>query len=163
LSWDATPDAVGYRITGGPVGGGLRSLASAGTIRGLDGSKLDPATCYEWRVRAKCADDSKSGYSALASFCTDPLAAKLAADQAVSLYPNPANEQTVLRFENATEEVLLVEVSDVVGKVIFSEQISVFAGENQVTILTGEFPTGTYFIQLQGEETVRAVQLEVAH
>ena len=164
LSWDATTDAVGYRITGGPVGGGLRTLASAGTSKVLGGSTLDENTCYEWRVRAKCADDSRSGYSALASFCTDSIVpVKLAADIAVNLFPNPANDQTVLRFENATEEVLLVEVSDITGKVIFSEQVSVLAGANQVTILTGGFATGTYFIQLQGQDKVRAVQLEVAH
>ena len=167
LNWEATPGAVGYRIKGGPVGGVLRFLASAdnGTVIGGSalGSPLAPATCYEWRVRAKCADDSKSGYSTLASFCTDSAGAKLASDVAVTLYPNPANDKTLLRFENATEGVLLMEVSDINGKVFYSEQISVFAGKNQVTIMTGAFPTGSYFIQLQGQGKVRAVQLEVAH
>jgi hypothetical protein len=162
LSWDATPDADGYRITGGPIGGGLRTVASATNSKVLGGGILDAATCYQWRVRARCSDGSKSGYSDLATFCTDSAGARQAAEVAVEVYPNPANDRAVLNFHNERDEQLLVQVYDVSGQLVLSRSFAAAQGQNRLDLETAGLSVGSYIVQLQGGTTVRAVNLEVA-
>jgi hypothetical protein len=163
LSWDATPDAEGYRIQGGEVSGVKRFVATIGNSLTLSGSVLDPSTCYQWRVRARCNDGSKSPYSPVVGFCTDSVPLRMAQDIAVEVYPNPASDFARLQFENDRSEQMQVLVLDLSGKLVTQHSVVVAEGANTVELETASLPNGSYIVQLEGESRVRAFQLDVQH
>jgi hypothetical protein len=74
--------------------------------------------------------------------------------QAVSLgqnFPNPANESTVIPFDNLTVDVKL-EVVDLTGKVVYMQNVP--AGTIYVNLNTSSLESGTYFYRITGNGNV---------
>lgn len=164
LSWDPVPGAVGYRIFGGIVGGPYSSRTSATNSKFIPGGFLVADTCYEWRVRAKCAGNIVSGNSVMDGFCTFGDAARLANNNGqVELFPNPANQQTVLSFTASAQELVSIQVFDLGGKLMFTQSMTMAAGANQVVLNTAELVNGSYLLQVVGEESNVSMMLDVKH
>lgn len=163
LSWDATPDAVGYRVQGGRVGGPKRFIVSLFPSLALSSTVLEPNTCYDWRVRARCTDGSKSPYSSVDVFCTDSAGTRMAAEIAVDVYPNPASDIARLQFQNDRSEQMQVLVMDLSGKLVSQQSVAVAEGANTIELDIASLPNGSYLVQLEGESRVRALQLDVQH
>jgi len=161
LSWDATPGALAYRVTGGPVGGPYVNRTSATNSKNIPNSALNAGTCYEWRVRAKCLDNSVSGYSSLAGFCIPVARMDGTAD--VQLFPNPADQQSVLSFSADADEAMTVQVYDLSGKLMMTESLNATAGANNYTLNTAQLADGSYLVQLMGETRNFAMMVDVKH
>lgn len=69
--------------------------------------------------------------------------ADLAADYALSVYPNPFNDQ--LSFSISAGEHLKVTLSDALGKVVYTGTLS---AESKETISTSDLPAGLYILTL---------------
>ncbi len=163
LSWDAVPGAIAYRVTGGPVGGPSANRTSATNSKLIPNGVLDATLCYEWRVRTKCFDNSTSGYSTLGSFCGPDAGSRLGETADSQLYPNPADDQTILSFEAGADEAMTVQVFDLSGKLMFSDIINAVSGLNNYTLNTSGLVNGSYLIQLLGESRNEAMMVDVNH
>lgn len=79
----------------------------------------------------------------------------------VSLFPNPSTEQTTIDVQSVTSEMATIQVVDLMGKVLFTQNMNLEAGSNQVVLKTNAFQTGTYLVRVIGQnnefEVVRLV------
>jgi len=161
LSWDTTPGALAYRISGGPVGGPFVNRPSATNSKLIPNNALTAGTCYEWRVRAKCVDLSVSVSSVTAGFCVP--AARLEDNANAQLFPNPADQQTVLSFRADADEAMTVQVYDLSGKLMMTETLNATAGANNYALNTAKLADGSYLIQLTGQNHNIAMMVDVKH
>jgi len=72
-----------------------------------------------------------------------------------SLYPNPTYGNTMLKFESLTSGDCMLQLVDVTGRIIQSEEIKVREGINTNEINLANVAKGMYFIRLEraGEQT----------
>ncbi len=73
-------------------------------------------------------------------------------DQAV-IYPNPADHQVRLSFNNDNESSMNLNLIDISGKLLMQQVISAAKGKNNITIdLPSSMQSGTYFMMLNGKK-----------
>ncbi len=77
----------------------------------------------------------------------------------LSLFPNPANEQTHLIFELDRAQEVQVTVIDMNGKIYENLQSSSTIGRNAITIPTDRLGQGLYLVRLNAGGTVRTAKL----
>ena len=163
LSWDVVPGAIGYRVQGSTGGGPKANRNSFTNSKIIPGGLLLPGTCYDWRVKARCEDLLFSGFSAPAEFCTPEASARLGEEAPIQLYPNPANEQTILTYTAQAQEMLSVQVFDMSGKLMMTESANVLEGSNNITLNTADLISGSYLVQIMGETKNFALMMDVKH
>lgn len=71
----------------------------------------------------------------------------------VSLYPNPAKEETTVKFFSTATENTTIKLIDVTGKTILLQHHDVKQGENNITINTSMLSSGVYYIKLSASKT----------
>jgi hypothetical protein len=69
----------------------------------------------------------------------------------VSVYPNPGDEQFNLEYNSNVAEVLTVEVADLTGRVVYTQQAAVSTGRNILILDLADLAAGTYSIRTIGE------------
>jgi len=69
--------------------------------------------------------------------------------EAMSLYPNPANESATLSFTTVADNAV-VEVINSLGQQVYTVQVGAVNGQEKVTIPTSELAEGLYFVNLKG-------------
>lgn len=74
-------------------------------------------------------------------------------DTKIAVYPNPTRD--VLRVDvNATEaSTTLVQVSDLMGRVVLSQSVAVNRGANLLPLNVASLPSGAYFVKVNGDVT----------
>lgn len=154
LGWDAMPEAVKYKIQYRSKGGAWETINTSKTSKNITG--LIPNTQYEWRVKTICSINPMltSDFSSIKNFITDPgLDASTLNNLkvAIKLFPNPANKLVNIKIEEENEKLFQVEIRDIPGRLIHTQQISL---ENHTCILDISFlPHGSYFLLLKGEHS----------
>ncbi len=69
-----------------------------------------------------------------------------------AVYPNPASDEFTIELNSASDLIELnLQISNVVGSIIYFEILSITNGQQLFEINTSEIPTGIYSIQLQGD------------
>lgn len=81
----------------------------------------------------------------------------IAANQLVSLYPNPANDVVTLKLIEPNS-VANLSVHDVTGKVVFSQQISA-----KTSINTSNWKNGMYYLSVTDKDVVKTTPLLITH
>lgn len=71
----------------------------------------------------------------------------------VSLYPNPAQENVMLKFFSNNTENTGIKLTDVTGRVVMTKEFIATAGENNVTLDVSSVPAGMYYILLSAPGT----------
>lgn len=66
-----------------------------------------------------------------------------------SIAPNPAHAQAMLFIKSISEDVAVITLSDITGKIVSSESISISNGQNQTEILLASLPKGIYFVTVK--------------
>jgi hypothetical protein len=79
----------------------------------------------------------------------------LSAPRELLVYPNPAGEQLTLEW-NSDGDPFLVEIVDISGRVLYSEQVNNNTGAYRKTISLGEFASGLYFVRITDRKGVTA-------
>ena len=121
-------------------------------------SVLNPNTRYYWRMRS--TDGTSFGpWSPKYTFVTMPLVGveefNTDAYQLEALYPNPANEIINLRFSTKVEEKISLIITDITGKIVFSDMLNVSAaGKQSCSIAIQSFAKGNYILTLSNDEKV---------
>lgn len=77
-------------------------------------------------------------------------------DDAVLVFPNPANDYVNITIQNKTNESATVSILDMTGKVIGIKTFELNNGASQLTVNTSETPAGVYFVQVvMGDQVAR--------
>ena len=76
----------------------------------------------------------------------------------LSVYPNPADNETFVTIENAG--LSMVSVYDIQGRMVYNKSVEAEAGE-QVRISTETMSNGVYFVRVSNDSTVRTAKLVV--
>lgn len=71
----------------------------------------------------------------------------------VSLYPNPAQENVMLKFFSNNTENTGIKLTDVTCRVVMTKEFLATAGENNVTLDVSSVPAGMYYILLSAPGT----------
>lgn len=79
----------------------------------------------------------------------------------VSVFPNPAVDQFTIHMDAQTKTNLSVLVTDITGKVVYSETTTITAGANNVLMNTTGYGAGMYFVTLSsnGESLTQKVSI----
>jgi hypothetical protein len=79
----------------------------------------------------------------------------------LSLYPNPARNQTVLSIDLNAEEKISITIIDATGKLVYSETKIFGRGLTQHRLNIGNFKMGSYDVKLKSVTTNKAFKLIV--
>nr|WP_256534108.1 T9SS type A sorting domain-containing protein [Lewinella sp. JB7] len=66
----------------------------------------------------------------------------------VSLYPNPARDLLTVRFGSTSDQRIMLEVVDALGRRISNRVVHALPGDNQVELNVGNLPGGHYRVIL---------------
>lgn len=76
--------------------------------------------------------------------------------------PNPANEKTEIQFVLGSDEQVFLNVSDLLGHNLYSQNLKLAAGEHAITVNTTDFPEGIYFYTLRAGNDSKSYKMVVA-
>jgi hypothetical protein len=76
-----------------------------------------------------------------------------------TVYPNPGNGVITLNFNTPNEKQTIVQVMDITGKMMLSENLNLAAGTSKQTLDVSSFAKGSYFIKIMDKETVETKKL----
>ncbi|MBI1193777.1 MAG: family 16 glycosylhydrolase [Bacteroidetes bacterium] len=138
LSWNPVSNALGYRVTGGPVGGPSKNFRTAATSRTIP--ILNPSTNYQWLVSAYC--DPEFSNPSPTQFFSTPAARTL---NPMLLVPNPSSGSVQVTLPDAGEWT--VEVIDIKGRILQSTILS-----GQQTLLVSSLSSGLYIVRVSGSD-----------
>jgi Secretion system C-terminal sorting domain/Outer membrane protein Omp28 len=80
----------------------------------------------------------------------------------LKLFPNPAGNETHLRFDLKKTEAVNISVTDITGRVLYDNNAGVMSsGEHQLTIPTASFNAGIYIMTLKTPSGRETIKLEV--
>ena len=65
-----------------------------------------------------------------------------------SVSPNPTNNDVNLKFETTDNANVTINVQDIFGRVVLTQQVDANKGFNTVTVTTSEIPAGAYFLSV---------------
>jgi hypothetical protein len=157
-------------ILGGPVqvNPGDDILVVAGHFGGTDEIRFAMAqNTYEGSVLGFTAANElfqlTSPGAVMIRLIDDPAAnvAELNNTFGMNVYPNPANANTTVSFELNNEAEVAVNVTDLAGKVVFSQNLGTVAGTQNVTMNTESLTNGVYMVNLSVNGTVSTQKLVV--
>ena len=163
LNWHIVDCAKGYRlkykVNTASTWTTINIITNTGSYN-LTG--LTTNTTYQWKVATKCKPGSTAYYSKDANthtFTTTPagsamadINAKQLKTSALTVYPNPANDNAVIIFKTTKAEKYSLELTDISGKQLQKINGNAIAGENKIIINVGSFAQGMYLINLTDDE-----------
>ncbi len=83
-------------------------------------------------------------------------------------WPNPANEETTIRFQLEDAGTVDITIIDLTGRVIYDNKFESFGGRpEEITINTTQWGSGAYFARVQasvnGRKSFKMIKIAVAH
>lgn len=78
------------------------------------------------------------------------------ASSSLSIVPNPASTDISLQFNTAKAENAEIRIVDIVGKVVFKQNVNTASGINKFSVPVVDFSDGIYIVQING----KSVQLK---
>lgn len=72
----------------------------------------------------------------------------------VTLFPNPAKDNTSLKINSSKETAVQIKVYSLLGEAVYSENVSIFPGENEIKIDTRDYAKGIYFVNVPNGNSV---------
>ncbi len=110
---------------------------------------MERKTVYYWRVRAVTAQDTSS-WSEVWSFKTEGfIGINEISDGSINIYPNPNNGQFNVNINSSAQDFYIIKVTDLTGRLVFSEEIQCQVGMNTKTINLNNGNKGLYLISIQ--------------
>jgi hypothetical protein len=152
LSWNPTPGAVEYTLRYRFAGNWLWRRTLSTTSSSVSLNNLQPLYTYEWQVRAECSGNGASAWSPINSFTTlnGRMGELESAEKPieVSVFPNPNNGIFVASYRASQAGEATVTVTDLNGKVFFSQSLEVEPGVNETPINLRSAPQGLYILKV---------------
>jgi len=155
LKWTKVWGSTGYGIRGRKVGTTNWVTLTVGgannTSKNVGG--LAPGTSYEWQVKAYCnaSGSISSPYTMLDTFTTNSSPTRLAnpwnvKTNAMTVIPNPVQEQATVRLNLDDETPVALQVLDITGKTVLT--LSTIES-NEVQLDGRDLSSGIYVVELR--------------
>jgi hypothetical protein len=126
LNWDNDPDALKYKVQY-RKSTEIAWINTNATTNVKNIFTLEPNTTYKFRVKSLCGLGVASDFSEVATFTTS--SAKMVGNSSddfwVGLYPNPNRGEINIQINNNIIEAANIRVFDLVGNVVYADQIPV--------------------------------------
>jgi thiol-disulfide isomerase/thioredoxin len=84
-------------------------------------------------------------------------------NNAVSVYPNPMNDQALIEVTTAENTDVSVRVLNMVGQVMTSRDFGKMSGTNYLPLLAAEYPNGVYTVQVKMGEKMAVKKITIQH
>jgi hypothetical protein len=123
--------------------GSVKATGTSNTVNEYTFSDNTPAQVSYYRLRA-VDFDGKESRSTIVS-----VTRKRGRLSFVGIYPNPAVATANVKFEANAEGDLTVMLTDVLGRVVTTQQVSALEGMNNISINLENVAQGTYFVTLK--------------
>ena len=121
---------------------------------------------YEYRMRSDCNSTGSinSGWTSIANFTTllrieDMNSAGSAFNFKVS--PNPSNGNIFIHLNSIEESRGIVNVTNLLGQVIFQIPVSVVSGENTFALDISDVSSGIFFVEVKCESGCLRQRIEI--
>jgi subtilisin-like proprotein convertase family protein len=131
---------------------------------GVSGGMFDPATAGAGPSLITYTYTDGNGCSAAdtSSILVDPCIGVAEADNTFGIvaYPNPATETINLSVNNINSDKIQIEITDITGRVLYSEQIASLAGRNiDAVIDLRSFASGTYLLKVGVDSGIKMLKI----
>jgi hypothetical protein len=83
------------------------------------------------------------------------------AENAVSVYPNPASDNVVVDVAGVEGDVLYIEISNIAGQVVLTRQLNDFNGAVKETVDVSDLNRGVFLVKVYTEEMTTTKRLVV--
>ncbi|MBL7910202.1 MAG: T9SS type A sorting domain-containing protein [Bacteroidia bacterium] len=80
----------------------------------------------------------------------------------ISIFPNPATNETTLKIKADNASVSNVKVTNAIGQTVYSKQVSVNPGANNIKLDTKEFANGVYFVIIESGKNSTSKKLIIS-
>jgi hypothetical protein len=170
VRWGRLPNAIAYEVhyRSGSTPFPVITVPQTGNLtqsRQITG--LSPSTPYAVKVRAVCSGGVFSDFSAERRFTTlagTGLREAVEWDGGssladVSVYPNPTKGISHWSFVSMEDGTANLAVYDMRGAVVANRMVSVYQGENQISLDLSDKAAGLYIVKLAFGESVHTVRL----
>ncbi len=154
LTWDPIPGAVGCQVNGKRLPSGpqpsVNVLSAPYNTTNVPYAAAGAGTTWTWRVRCACniSPLDVSAFSAFGDTFSIPAAREMMSEIELTVFPNPATDVIMMGFGSQEQADALIEVSDMLGRVVYSERIAVIQGANQASIPVSQLENGMYFVRI---------------
>ena len=74
------------------------------------------------------------------------------------IFPNPSTGEMTVSFNANTAENLTLEVTNLVGQVVYSQEITAVSGQNNLTLALNELANGHYLVKVGN--SVNSIQIK---
>lgn len=134
-------------------GGTFGCAQMTGTPTVADSIALKVAIEYNVTISALPTPikDTLEGYYLVVKGGTIGLSER-AASKAPRIFPNPASKKIFLNFDSNSAEAGRLQISSVIGTLVYDRAIQTRSGENQVEINTSKFKPGIYMYSLKADD-----------
>ena len=111
---------------------------------------LSTGTEYEWGIRTFCGETStwKSPWAAGPNFTAGSAARVEAPVANLDVYPNPSRDLFNVTFTSEEAQTINVKVVNMIGEVVYVEDLTEFVGQYTKTIDLNTQPKGVYFLEI---------------
>ena len=106
---------------------------------------------YEWGIRTFCGVGStwKSPWESGPNFVAGGSSARLVAQvTALEVYPNPSRDIFNVSFTSEEAQTINVKVVNVIGEVVYTENLEEFTGQYTNIVDMNTQPKGVYFLEI---------------
>jgi hypothetical protein len=126
---------------------------------------LIPATDYQWKLRTKCLETSKTIYSEwtpFREFTTLPLKESANSTSEFDLYPNPVNSVSSIHFYLQGASDVTISLYDVNGKIVQLLAKALFdSGSHELNFTKGNLAAGLYFLNLVTSQENSVIKVSI--
>lgn len=122
---------------------------------------LQSNTQYFWKIVAYNINGNAVGCS-IWSFTTGPytgITGYSPADDIISVYPNPVRDYFNVNFSSLSGEIVNIELIDLTGGLVWSENFQAGAGENKFEVNADILNDGIYYCRITTGKDVRIIKI----
>jgi hypothetical protein len=139
------------------------NVGGSGVAYGIftkDKNNLTPGTSYRGQARTWCSPNGGAWKSPTWSsllFWTQPTTIRLEGGSAITnlnVYPNPSRDIFNVRFTSEDVQNLDVRIINVIGEVVYTENLQQFVGEYTKQVDLATYTKGVYFLEITTDNGV---------
>lgn len=79
----------------------------------------------------------------------------------VAAYPNPFNIKSVISFNSTTEQIVIFEVKNVLGRTVYQQKIKTVNGKNEINFQKDNLTAGMYIYSIQTDTEIVSKRLVI--